>query len=132
MKPRSNAFRSRQMRGLGVAGAIAGAAAAVAASVVIAERPQNDRLLPPSASAELVSPGGASRSEPRVRTRSPKDAGRLIPGPWVQRSGIAEWADNARCRCDHADRRFGAERGGSVEGRRRCGDGDAADVLTAG
>jgi len=95
MKPRSNAFRSRQMRGLGVAGAIAGAAAAVAASVVIAERPQNDRLLPPSASAELVSPGGASRSEPRVRTRSPKDAGRLIPGPWVQRSGIAEWADNA-------------------------------------
>jgi hypothetical protein len=77
-------FKSRQMRRLGMAVAITGAAAAVAASVVLAERPESDRVLPPSASAEPFSGSGAIRSEIRAQSRSPKDAGRLIPGPWVK------------------------------------------------
>jgi hypothetical protein len=48
-----NALRS-QMHRLGVAVAITGAAVAVAASVVLAERSESDRPLPPNASVGVV------------------------------------------------------------------------------
>jgi len=55
-----NAFKTPQLRRLGVAVAITGAAAAVAAGVVLGERRHDDRLLPSSAGTELRWPGAAT------------------------------------------------------------------------
>lgn len=93
MKSILNAFKSQQMHRLGMAVAITGAAAALAASVVFAERPESDRRLPQGESAQPVAGSGTVRSELRAQARSPKDAGRLIPGPWVKRPRFQALAD---------------------------------------
>lgn len=87
MKRILDAFTAQPMRQLGVAVAITAAAAAVAASVVYAERPQSDEPLAPNAGIATLTSSSASRIAQRAHGRSPKDADRLTPGPWVKRPG---------------------------------------------
>ena len=81
------------LRRLGTAVAITGAAAAVAGGVVLAERPESDRLSRPAAIAVPVTDSSAQGPAPHHQTRSPKDADRLMPGPWVKRSRVHASAD---------------------------------------
>jgi hypothetical protein len=100
MKSISKASMAQRVRQLGVAIAITGATAAVAAAVVLAERPESDQRLTPTASAELVSGGATSWSDRVERTRSPKDAGRATAAPWVKRSRLDVQAEQAEGRAD--------------------------------
>jgi hypothetical protein len=90
-----NSLKSQQVHRLAVAVAITGGAAAVAASAMLAERSGRDPSLAASGRPALVSGGSGFSSDQRGRIRSPKDADRLMPGPWVKRSRVDASADQA-------------------------------------
>jgi hypothetical protein len=97
MKRILDAFTSQSMRRLGVAVAITAAAAAVAASVVYAERPQGEQLLANNDGIAPLSSSSASPVVQRAHSRSPKDADRLMPGPWAKRpAGRAAHVDDVQ------------------------------------
>jgi hypothetical protein len=91
----SNAFKSQQMRHLGVALATTGAAAAVAASAVLAARPESAALLQASEGAPPTMEEWSAVRPAHAQSRSPKDADRVTSGPWVKRARIEATAAHA-------------------------------------
>ena len=91
----SDAFKSQQMRQLGVALATTGAAAAVAASAVLAAAPESAALLQARLGGSPTLESSAVRPAQIARSRSPKDADRATPGPWVKRERAEATAGRA-------------------------------------